>query len=119
MLKWLQQEGIETAPIEPSKPWQNGTTESLNGKPRDDCLSMEWFRSRAEARVIIESWRRHYSEDRPHSRLGYRPPKQFKDEQKQQTEAATQRASLNQSVALKTPAGHNQGKEEEQHEQNS
>jgi putative transposase len=95
VLKWLQQEGIETAHIEPGKPWQNGTAESLNGKFRDECLSMEWFRSRAEARVIIESWRRHYNEDRPHSSLGYRTPKQFKDEEKQQSEASTPRASLN------------------------
>ena len=27
-----------------------------------------------EARVVIESWRRHYNEVRPHSSLDYRPP---------------------------------------------
>jgi putative transposase len=95
VLKWLQQEGIETAHIDPGKPWQKGTAESLNGKFRDECLSMEWFRSRAEARVIMKSWRRHCNEDRPHSSLGYRTPKQFKDEQKQQSEASTQTASFN------------------------
>jgi putative transposase len=95
VLKWLQQEGIETAHIHPGKPWKNGAAESLNGKFRDEWLSMKRFRSRAEARVIIESWRRHYNEDRPHSRLGYRTLKQFKDEQKQQSEAPTHRASLN------------------------
>jgi putative transposase len=56
---------------------------------------MEWFPSRAEARLIIVSWRRHYNEDRPQSPLGYRTPKQFKDEQKQQSEASTDQASLN------------------------
>ena len=25
------------------------------------CLSLEWFRSRAEAKVLIEAWRRHYN----------------------------------------------------------
>ena len=45
--------------IDPGKPWQNGVTESFNGKFRDECLSLEWFRSRAEAKVIIEAWRRH------------------------------------------------------------
>lgn len=83
VLQWLQGAGIETAYIEPGKPWQNGAAESLNGKFRDECLSMEWFRNRIEARVIIETWRRHYNEDRPHSSLGYRTPKQFKEEQKQ------------------------------------
>ncbi len=81
ILRWLQGAGIETAYIEPGKPWQNGTAESLNGKFRDECLSMEWFRNRIEARVIIETWRRHYNEDRPHSSLGYRTPKQFKEDQ--------------------------------------
>jgi putative transposase len=42
-------------------PWENGVMESFNGKFRDECLSLEWFRSRAEAKVIIETWRRHYN----------------------------------------------------------
>jgi hypothetical protein len=41
------------------------------------CLSLEWFRSRTEARVIIGAWRRYYNEIRPHSRLGYRTPAEF------------------------------------------
>lgn len=52
---------------------------------------MEWLCSRAEARVIIESWRCHPNEDRPNSSLGYRTPKQFKDEQKRKSEASTHR----------------------------
>ena len=44
---------------------------SFNGKFRDECLSLEWFRSRAEAKVVIETWRRHFNEVRPHSSLGY------------------------------------------------
>lgn len=63
--------------IDPGKPWQNGTAESFNGKFRDECLSLEWFRSRAEARVVIERWRQHYNEVRPHSSLGYLTPAAF------------------------------------------
>lgn len=95
VLKWLQLAGIETAYIEPGKPWQNGTAESLNGKFRDECLSMEWFRNPVEARAIIETWRHHYNEDRPHSSLGYRTPRQFKEEFQQQHPASTHRAILN------------------------
>ena len=54
LLSWIVAQGIGTALIEPGKPWQNGVTESFNGKFRDECLSLEWFRSRAEAKVIIE-----------------------------------------------------------------
>jgi putative transposase len=55
VLRWLTDEGIETAHIAPGKPWQNGTNESFNGQCRDECLSLEWFRSLREARVIIEA----------------------------------------------------------------
>ncbi len=57
LLSWIVGQGIGTALIEPGKPWQNGVTESFNGKFRDECLSLEWFRTRAEAKVIIEAWR--------------------------------------------------------------
>ena len=77
LLSWIVAQGISTALIEPGKPWQNGVTESFNGKFRDECLSLEWFRSRAEAKVIIEAWRRHYNNVRPHSSLGYLTPNEF------------------------------------------
>lgn len=77
LLSWIVQQGIATALIEPGKPWQNGVAESFNGKFRDECLSLEWFRSRAEAKVIVETWRRHYNEVRPHSSLGYLTPNAF------------------------------------------
>ncbi len=55
ILDWIVASGMNTATSDPGKPWQNGTDESLNGKLRDECLSMEWFRSREEAKVIIET----------------------------------------------------------------
>ena len=77
ILKWLATTNIDNANIDPGKPWQNATNESFNDKFRDECLSLEWFRSREEARVLIESWRRHYNEVRPHSSLGYLTPREF------------------------------------------
>ena len=77
LLSWITSMGIDTALIDPGKPWQNGATESFNGKFRDEYLSLEWFRSRAEAKVVIESWRRHYNQVRPHSSLGYLTPAEF------------------------------------------
>ena len=78
VLGWLLSNGIATALIDPGKPWQNGMDESFNGKFRDECLSLEWFQTRAEAKVIIESWRQHYNQGRPHSSLGYLTPYEFK-----------------------------------------
>ncbi len=78
ILQWLRTAQIETAFIDPGKPWQNGADESFNGKFRDQHLSLQWFRHRADARVSIEEWRRHYNEVRPHSSLGYLTPAEFK-----------------------------------------
>jgi putative transposase len=78
LLKWIAEQGIECALIDPGKPWQNGTTESFNGKFRDECLAMEWFRNRLEARVVIEDWRQHYNCVTPHSSLNYETPEAFR-----------------------------------------
>jgi putative transposase len=91
ILNWLDEAKISTALIDPGKPWQNGTDESFNGRLRDECLSVEWFRNRFEARVVIEAWRRHYNEVRPHSSLAYRTPHEFR----------LHHESVNQGAALK------------------
>ena len=78
ILGWPQTAQIETAFIDPGKPWQNGADESFNGKFRDQHLSLQWFRNRADAKVSIEAWRRHFNEVRPHSSLGYLTPAAFK-----------------------------------------
>ena len=80
ILEWLQDAGIATALNDPGKPWQNGTDESFNGKFRDECLSLEWFRNRIDAKWVIEKWRREYNEVRPHSSLGYLTPAEFKSQ---------------------------------------
>ena len=72
--QWLAQVGVTTLYITPASPWENGYNESFNGSLRDELLNGEIFYSLAEARVLIEAWRRHYNTVRPHSSLGYRPP---------------------------------------------
>ncbi len=72
--EWIGNLGVKTAYIEPGSPWENGYNESFNGKLRDELLNGEIFYSLKEAQVLIEQWRRHYNEVRPHSALGYKPP---------------------------------------------
>ncbi len=79
LLTWARLDDIDVALIEPGKPWQNGKNESFNGKFRDECLSAEWFRNRMEAKVVIEDWRNHYNQVRPHSSLNYCTPIEFKN----------------------------------------
>ncbi len=71
---WIRGVGARTAFIEPGSPWENGYVESFNGKLRDELLTTEVFNTLAEAKVLIEQWRRHYNTVRPHSSLRYRPP---------------------------------------------
>lgn len=90
VLQWLCEEGIHTAVIDPAKPWQNRTKESSNGKFRDECLSMECFRSPAEARVVIETFQRHYTAVRPQSSLGRLTSNEFKRQLDQKENARTE-----------------------------
>ena len=84
ILKWLTESRIETALIDPGKPWQNGSNESFNGKFRDECLSMQWFKNRIDAKILIEDFRRGFNEVRPHSSLGQLTPAEFKQKLSQQ-----------------------------------
>ena len=91
--RWLAAANIDTAHIAPGKPWENGMDESFNGKLRDECLSLEWFRTRPEATVLIETWRGHYNAIRPHSSLGYLTPNEFNQKQ-QSVQPQPREASL-------------------------
>ncbi|MEL6286898.1 MAG: IS3 family transposase [Pseudomonadota bacterium] len=77
MFDWSERTGVRLRFIEPGKPVQNAFVESLNGKLRDECLNLHWFRSLRHAREEIAAWRRHYNTERPHSALGYLSPKEF------------------------------------------
>ena len=71
---WLHALAVETLFIERGSPWENGYVESFNGKLRDELLDREIFYTLAEAKILIERWRREYNTVRPHSAPGYRPP---------------------------------------------
>ena len=71
---WLNRLGVKTLFIERGSPWENGYIESFNGKLRDELLNREIFTTLAEARILIEGWRKGYNQERPHSALNYRPP---------------------------------------------
>lgn len=77
MFDWSERTGVRLRFIEPGKPVQNAFVESFNGKFRDECLNLYGFRSLRHAREEIDRWRDHYNTERPHSALGYIPPKEF------------------------------------------
>jgi len=75
--KWLDALDIGPLYIEPGSPWENAYVESFHSKFRDECLNLELFTSLVEAQVLIEAFRRHYNERRPHSSLEYMTPLEF------------------------------------------
>ena len=72
--EWIGAVGAKTAYIAPGSPWENGFIESFNARLRDELLDGEIFYTLAEAKIIVESWRRHCNTVRPHGSLGYKPP---------------------------------------------
>ena len=76
-LAWCVDRQIELVHIQPGKPMQNGRVESFHGRLREECLNLSWFQNLFDARRKIAAWRKEYNEERPHSSLGYRTPKEF------------------------------------------
>ncbi len=68
--EWIAAVGDKTAYITPASPCENGFIESFNARLRDALLDGEILYSLKEARVAVESWRRHYNTERPHGSLG-------------------------------------------------
>jgi putative transposase len=74
---WSEERGVRLEFIQPGRPVQNAYIESFNGRLRDECLNANWFTSLSDARRKIETWRKDYNEQRPHSSLNYLPPTEF------------------------------------------
>jgi putative transposase len=77
LLTGAEQGRVEWQFIEPGKPMQNAFAESFNGRLRDECWNANRFLNLADARRKILTWKSDYSQQRPHSSLGYRTPREF------------------------------------------
>jgi transposase InsO family protein len=82
---WL--DGLDIGPlyVEPGSPWENAYVESFHSRFRDEFLNRELFTTLLEAQVLIEEYRRHYNEVRPHSSIGYLTPLEFTGKCKKST----------------------------------
>lgn len=77
MDRWAHQHGVKLDFIDRGRPVQNCFIESFNGRVREECLNLHWFIDVADARRTIAGWTREYNEERGHSSLGKKTPKQF------------------------------------------
>jgi transposase InsO family protein len=78
--QWLPHQGTESLPVAPGSPWENGYAESFNSRFRDEFLEAEQFESVLDAKEKGAWFRREYNTVRPHSSLGYKTPKEFRDQ---------------------------------------
>ncbi len=76
-LAWALERRIDLVHIRPGKPIENAYIESFNGRLREECLNVSWFRNLFDARRQLAAWRHHYNHERPHSSLEYSTPKAF------------------------------------------
>jgi putative transposase len=63
--RWCSNSGTARVYIEPGAPWQNGCTESFNGRARDEFLNTELFSTVNEAQSLADRWRWEYNTLRP------------------------------------------------------
>jgi len=75
--QWAYLQGVRLDFSRPGKPTDNGLIEAFNGRLRVECLNKNWLLSLEDANKKIEDWRRHCSEDCPHSALGSLAPREF------------------------------------------
>ena len=71
---WIAAVGAGTAYIAPGSPWENGFSRASMPAYATSCSTARSSIRSSEAKIVIESWRRHYNAVRPHASLGYRPP---------------------------------------------
>ena len=90
VLSWSHERKIEWHYTRPGHPQENGFTESLNARIRDECLNENIFNDLFEARKIIEEWRNDYNDVRPHGSIGNISPMAY-------------RASLRQTLVVAQP----------------
>lgn len=74
---WAYHHGVRIDFSRPGKPTDNAFIETFNGSLRDECLNLHWFDTLAEAKALIEAWRRDYNESRPHMALGNKTPREY------------------------------------------
>ena len=104
-LAWCVERQIELVHIQPGKPTQNARIESFHGRLREECLAVSWFQNLFDARRKIAAWRKEYNEERPHSSLGYKTPREFAQAQAAGFYTAERRARDSNGVHPKSETG--------------
>jgi len=74
---WAYHHGVHIAFSRPGKPTDNSYVETFNGSLRDERLNVHWFKTLAEAKEVLEAWRRDDNQSRPHRSINDTAPAEF------------------------------------------
>ena len=74
---WVYLNGVKLDFSRPGKPTDNAFIEAFNGRFRLESLNENWFLSLDDAEEKVETWRRQYNGERPHSALNSLSPREF------------------------------------------
>ena len=77
MDSWAYRKKVQLDFIRPGRPVDNAYIESFNSRLRDELLNVELFWDLEDARIKLESWRKDYNSNRPHSALGDLTPEEY------------------------------------------
>ncbi len=72
--------GLTQEYITPYTPQQNGMIERFFLTLKQECVWLHRFESRDHAFRVVAEWLDRYDTDRPHSALGYRTPKEYREQ---------------------------------------
>lgn len=78
--QWAFYNEVELDFSRPATPTDNAFIESFNASVRKELLNASWFASLADARLRMDAWRKEYNEDRPHTSLKNRTPREYADQ---------------------------------------
>jgi putative transposase len=86
--QWAFFNEVELDFSRPATPTDNAFIESFNASVRRELLNASWFASLADARLRMDAWRKEYNEDRPHTSLKNRTPREYADQARAATKLA-------------------------------
>ena len=75
--QWAFFNEVELDFSRPATPTDNAFAESFNASIRKELLNASWFTSLVDARESMNSWRKEYNEDRPHTSLQNLTPQEY------------------------------------------
>jgi putative transposase len=78
-VKVARRYGLTQEYITPYTPQQNGMIERFFLTLKQECVWLQRFESRDDAFRVVADWLDRYDAERPHSALGYRTPKEYRE----------------------------------------